>query len=961
MSANRAMVLGDTELQKDKQSIYEVSIGIDRLAYLGEHRIQGAAVVPGTAFIEMAMAASVEEYGVGRCYLGLVEFHEALFLPEQGERLVRLVLTREISHGASFRIISIPQGAVFTEGEYTVHVTGEISQQDPVYIAESMGEPVSSIILRCGELLSARRHTELLSRKGFIFGPAFQQILRIWCGDHEALGEINLPDSLLAQAGSYYFHPALLDACLQVCAGALPENLRNNAYLPVGVEKFCLFQAPPKRLWSHVLFRPIISPETDSIYADIRIMDETGELVAEFSGLQLQRFDRVAPCAVREGIEDYFYKLDWIRTAVTALAADHVSTMNTKEPWIILTADNGAGLFIAEALQERGLFGVIVTPGEYFSKIDNFHYRLCPGNEEHYKRLFEELKSSSLEPHRLLYLTDFTKPGAIAGAQPFTCTTVVDRCSSLLALGHVLSLRDTFFDIKISLVSRGANAIGSDETVDPAETALWGLAGVMAQEYSHLWGGRIDLGQESLTLNKTVLTDVLLQGNNESQLAFRFGECFSSRLVRYRPESGTKDLFHARSDRCYLITGGLGGLGIAVANWLVKQGVRHLVLVGRTVMPEREDWGELSETSKSYRATHDVLALEKLGAKVYLPTADVSDRKQVESLFAQLAVVAPPICGIVHAAGTVSDQLLDNLNYHSLVSVMESKVSGAWLLHEQSLSLDLDFFVLFSSVSTLIGTPGQGNYSSANAFMDGLAAMRCQDGLPALSINWGPWEATGMTDQFSSSHFTETGMRPLKPEQGCQALGMLLADVQAPAQTVVAGFDWDLFRNSGLLTPLGNLLEGFCATDSDGKYDDEDSQSTTQLDRLDARSGLPAGIQTFDDVAAYLRQQVGEVLGLSEVQTIDLREPLLNYGFESLMALRLRNILENDLKQVLPATLVFDYPTIGELAAYIESKLGIEKNDIKMNSSDGDAQALMLEMLEEVERLPDDGGSSRSA
>ncbi len=956
MNGNSSAISGhDGSVDVDQYDlVYEVSLGISHFPFLGDHRIQGAVVVPGAAFLEMGFAAAIEVYGAQSCCLGNVEFHEALFLPEQGQRSMRLQICDSADQYANFRVISVPEGMGFDTEEFTVHVTG-LMQGKSLDASTAVAEEQSmvEVLASCTEHLSGEEHVEGLRDKGFGFGPAFQQVRKMWCGEQVALGEIALPDHLHAEAGSYYFHPALLDACLQVCAGALPEKLRNHAYLPVGVERFELFQTPPARLWSHVVLQNNSGTESNSLNANIRVLDDTGELIAEIVGLKIQRFDRVAPCAVREGLANYLYDLDWVKLSKAGRIMRNPIDAQVGSRWILFGASGQAGLRLSSELENRGQTCILVAPGDGFTKISDQHYRIWAGNKQHYERLFEELGMSSSERYNVLYLSDFAEIGDGIDDPAESIPSIPDRCFSLLTLVQSLVSRGTSLESRLWLVTSGGCSVEESDQVNLADAALSGLSRVIAQEYPRLWGGALDLAGKECEGDEKLLIDEVLHPDGGPRVAFRSGDRYVQRLVCDDDTHQKETAFRARADRTYLISGGLGGVGLEIASWLVKQGARHLALTSRRQLPERAVWSELSDTSDEYHRTSAVSALERLGAKVYLPVTDVSDSRQVRSMFARLAGEAPPICGIIHAAGVIKDHPLAEMDYPSLAAVMDAKVAGAWSLHEQSLGLDLDFFVLFSSISAVLGTPGQGNYAAANAFMDALAVFRRRSGVPALSINWGPWDAIGMTAGMDQSSFTRLGLQPLKQEQGCQALGMLLGKEGAPPQKVVAGFDWHLFRQSELERGLQPLLDGLADPESDTVTIDRPAVVGIRPEPASPAPMQASGFRSLDDITAYLKRQVSTVLGLDGSQSIDPSEPLLNYGFESLMAVRLRNMLENDLKQTLPATLVFDYPTLGDLAAYIESKIPGQAREALEHPIDEESQAAMLRMLEEVEQSAD--------
>jgi NAD(P)-dependent dehydrogenase (short-subunit alcohol dehydrogenase family) len=232
-----------------------------------------------------------------------------------------------------------------------------------------------------------------------------------------------------------------------------------------------------------------------------------------------------------------------------------------------------------------------------------------------------------------------------------------------------------------------------------------------------------------------------------------------------------------RADGRYLITGGLGGLGLAVARWLVAQGARHLALVGRR---------------RPSAATLDTIgALEQAGVEVLVLQADIACEADVERVFATLRAAGPALRGVIHAAGVLDDGMLGQQTWERFTPVLAPKLAGAWLLDQATRTLPLDFFVLFSSSSALLGAAGQANYAAANAALDALAQRRRAAGLPALSVNWGAWDEVGMVaalDERDRRRFALRGIELITLEAGLRTLQRLLA--QDAPQIAVLPISW---------------------------------------------------------------------------------------------------------------------------------------------------------------------------
>ncbi|MDQ3928332.1 MAG: SDR family NAD(P)-dependent oxidoreductase, partial [Chloroflexota bacterium] len=341
-----------------------------------------------------------------------------------------------------------------------------------------------------------------------------------------------------------------------------------------------------------------------------------------------------------------------------------------------------------------------------------------------------------------------------------------------------------------------------------------------------------------------------------------------------------------RADGCYLITGGLGGLGLRVAHWLVERGARHLILMGRR-SPDED-------------ARVQVRNLEEMGAKVIVMKVDVADREQLSKALATLDA-RYPLRGVIHAAGVLDDAALQGQSWERFARVLAPKALGAWHLHALTQDSPLDFFVLFSSVAALLGTMGQANYAAANAFLDALAYYRRAHGLPGIAIDWGAWSEIGAAAK-RMGQMKLKGMGVIAPEQGIEILERLLG--QASPRVGVVPIDWPQF---GANSPLLSEFRSAARPEEQLRY------SGTFVDQLAA---APVA-ERRALLNAHIQAQVAQVLGHGDHKAIPLTRGFAELGMDSLTSLELRTRLQNTLSCKLPSTLAFDYPTVEAVVNYL--------------------------------------------
>jgi NADP-dependent 3-hydroxy acid dehydrogenase YdfG/acyl carrier protein len=338
---------------------------------------------------------------------------------------------------------------------------------------------------------------------------------------------------------------------------------------------------------------------------------------------------------------------------------------------------------------------------------------------------------------------------------------------------------------------------------------------------------------------------------------------------------------------------------------MVEQGARQLVLTGR-----RSASTEIQETLRQ---------LEQKDVKVLIAQADVSNEADMVRVLEAVKASMPPLRGIIHAAGVLDDKILLQQNWERFSRVMAPKVKGAWNLHTLTRDLPLDFFVLFSSAASLLGSPGQGNYAAANSFMDVLAHHRLAQGLPGLSINWGSWAEVGMAASLTTRHQAANatlGMDNIAPQQGLQVLKQVLG--QVPSQIGVLPINWSVLKQQlsvrGQLPPL--LFELFAKTQTQ-----EETVASVQRSDILPRLSQAQNGDRLNFLVVYLQEQITKVLGFGTVLTLDPQQRLLELGLDSLMAVQLKNSIAADLEVNVPIEKFIDGSSIVQLAKLLLEKL----------------------------------------
>jgi len=580
--------------------------------------------------------------------------------------------------------------------------------------------------------------------------------------------------------------------------------------------------------------------------------------------------------------------------------------------WLIFADAQGIAQQLATLIRASGEACILVFQGQAYEKIDEQSFRIDPTRPEH---ILEAVNTNQRGLRGVVHCWSLDAVGA-------DTLTVADLdMANQQGCGSTLHLVQALVRAKISqqlwLVTQGAVSVTIGEQNSKiqnlqgvAQSPLWGLGKVIDLEHPEINCVLVDLDPETTNdLKAQALFEEIGSKTPENQIAFRDNARYVARLVR-RPLPEQPQSVTLRRDGTYLITGGLGVLGLRVAQWMIEQGARHLVLMGRRGASNQ---------------VQDILTqMEQAGAQVRVARADVSMPADTAKVLTEIKASMPPLRGIVHAAAVFGFQTIEELEWSTFESVLRPKVLGTWVLHQLTQEMSLEFFVNFSSMTSVWGSKRQSHYVAANHFLDSWSHYRRGLGLPALSINWGPWAGGMMTTEFQSE-LARMGIKLLPPERAIGALEYLLGSDRV--QTTVAQVDWNIFKSLYEVTGTRLLLEQLTEVPTE-KEASSVPKSTTILQHLENASAK----ERWEWLISYIQGEVAKILGFPLSQLPDTQQGFAQMGIDSLMTVDLRNRLQTNLGRSLPSTLAFDYPNIELLAGYVFNEVFGSEKPIKKHA-----------------------------
>ncbi|SCF29375.1 Acyl transferase domain-containing protein [Micromonospora echinospora] len=467
------------------------------------------------------------------------------------------------------------------------------------------------------------------------------------------------------------------------------------------------------------------------------------------------------------------------------------------------------------------------------------------------------------------------------------------------------AMTDRDVTARLWCATRGAVGVADgDAPASPRQAALWGLGRVAALEQSARWAGLVDLPATVDGPTATRLAGLLTGGTAEDQLAVRETGVFVRRLAP-AVTAGEPEPWQPRGT--VLVTGGTGALGGHVARWVATAGAERVVLTSR-------------RGTDTPGAAELLAELESLGADCRVVRADAADRTAMTALVAELRREGPPLRAVVHAAGVSEVVPLAETTLEDLAYVVGPKLVGAELLDELLDGVELDAFVLFSSIAAVWGSGGQGAYAAGNAYLDAFALRRRARGLPATSVAWGPWTESGMFDDTAPEQLRRRGLRVMPP--GVAMAGLRHALDAGDTCVTVADVDWATFhplftalRPSPLLADLPAVRELTA-----GPAEPVGAPAAVGRDLLAELRPLPAA-ERRGTLLEMVRVTAAKVLGHATADAVDTDRGFLDLGFDSLTAVELRNLLGAETGHELSTTVVFDYPTPADLAGHLYDEL----------------------------------------
>lgn len=831
----------------DEQCFKKILTGSE--FYMRDHVIGGENMLPGSVYIEMARAAGDLANKAGKVIaIKDIVWARPVTVSEEPKEITVSLFPE--GNDVEFEISGVTQS-----GNNIIHSQGKLIygtlEDEPGHIN------IEEIKSRCTTDKDIDTFYDEFAKKGFNYGDGMRAVKTLVCNTGEALSLLELPSEYEAAVDGFILHPVLVDGAFQTAAGITGIAKDGVMYLPYAIGHIDIKGIPGKKCYAYVKFN---ESEVDLIKNNIWLLDEDGRIIAVIKDFVVRA---ATPNGEKAGVSMIYFKNSW-----ESLAVEKVKELPVEGPVMLFDIDDLLfKSFVKRFGKERA---ILVTPGQAFADRGDNVYEIDPADGEDYVRLTKQLKNRGIIPAAIVHMWSKVEEESYKNKLKYMQKMGV---YSLLNLTKALMQFKGKTGVKILYIYKQGNAI------EPLHAAIGGFAKTLSMENPAFNLRAVGI-KGSMDKNNLVQTICDEFGSDifEAEVLYDCGERFVKHIKEFK-EDGKDVTLPIKEKGVYLITGGMGGLGVIFAQYLAKNFKAKVVLTGRSPLnPEKQK--RLDEIKKFTQGS------------TYIP-ADISCKESVFELVSKIEASIGRIDGIIHAAGVIRDSFIFKKTVDEMEDVLAPKVYGTVWLDEAVRDHNPGFFVMFSSTAGVTGNIGQCDYAYANSFMDNYAQARTDENPSSktLSINWPYWQDGGMQldAQTISSIKADIGMVSLSTDSGIKA------------------FEDGLKSSCPQLMVIEGNREKIIKSFTTSSRETGEATKTIELDEKE-RAELKQKAQEF------LKALLAAEIGLPQSR-IDEKEALEEYGIDSVMVMNLSRELGEHFGQI-PKTLFYEYKTIAELSEY---------------------------------------------
>lgn len=872
---------------------------------LGEHKIFDNYVLPGTSYVEMTVEACKHYYESGMLIKN-VTFNIPMILGEEEYRECHTILNKNED---GLKVVFISKDELGEE--WVEHCECEVTELVDRPTQKVDIEALKQEILQKGSSIVKER-IEGKKNSHLDLGKHWSNDDIVAKGGNEVLTKLTLAEELKNENSIYNLQVALLDNAVNEVSQGIGEGL----YLPFFYKSFKYYSHMPQEFYSYIKINTPNSKEYETITFNVQMIDLEGNIFAEVTDYIIKHVNKTAEEFAGQGKEDdKSYQLKWIKKDA-ALAKQELG----KGTVVIFKGKSPLSQKLCKQLKEK--YSVIeVEKGTTYEKLAEDKYIV--GDGEEYNQLFKALKDKSVSTILHLYTLDETCNEQFQTIEELR-EEKVKGIDSVFYITRALVNEHYSDEIHLMLITDAAYEVEENMLIKPEHRAYLAIGKVIREEYPNIKCYGIDVDTAT---DESQLVDLIEAQKDSYQVAYRDGQAYEEEFDEV--VVGKEGEIEVDKDGVYLVTGGLGGLGLAVSKYLSSKEKVKIVLTGRSPLPGKAEWFSIlgSDNEKQKGIIRSILEIEANGSQVIYKQVNVGNLEEMSNMWQEVKEEYSAIKGIFHCAGVAGDGLIITKDKSRFDQVIIPKVDGTWILGKLIEENPVDFVVLYSSMTSIFAGVGQSDYCIANNYMDAYAALLNQKGIKAIAINWPAWKEVGMAVAYGVDD-KKTFISSVTTLEAFKNLEKLMA---TPISQVLPGrvnytyLKENIDRLSFKVAPsikkeLGKL-----------KYQKGTSNKQASTAQVEIEE-----VQKSDTIEDFLLNAWCKVLGTDKIAVYDSFSRL---GGDSLMAIQLLKIIDKVYPDIVSVPDIFTYSSVVDMAEFIKEKLGENNEEEKAESKEAKEEA----------------------
>lgn len=874
--------------------------------FMSEHIIFHAAISPAAAHISMLLSAAKNVKNLKSVSIREMELRNPLIVLEGDERTVQVCIKNSSPKEAAFSIVS--RDCDEDDTDWVTHTQGRLIAQNDNFETDIKCDFDALANIKFDDDTEEILYGSMNS-SGFHLGDGFRRVTQNYNDSGKGICVIE-PLKSIPEIESYELYPGVIDSLLQtmLCIyykNQKQKNLPKNdkTIIPYYIGKITYNYIPSDKLWCYV----DINNEGDILYGAVTAFNDKGEVVIEIKEFMAKFTTKeVLLRNQKNQAKNVSYFTDWEETSFDKNAAD-----KTPVKYVVVSDDKDKFQALQAALKNDGSSEIA--------------FILIESNWD----AAESLKSIYIEEASDVKFI-YAPKNADSASEEEAILLGSKQLKDLIAFIRALDASEIKNKCKLKLLSENTQAFTEDDQINLAGSMVWGFAKVLNLEYASLFDGIVDY-------DDSISSDVLRQALAENaalEICLRNNLKYKGKLIKYndylKKQGKTKETIKIQENGSYLITGGNGPVGLAYAEALSELGARNIILMSRR--------GAAQGMEEKF------VSFKEHGTNVTFVKADVTDKDSLSQAIQSFPKDFMPIKGVVHAAGTLKDGMISEMQWEDYQLVMDPKINGAIHIAHALDTKELDFFLMVSSITSIVGNMGQSNYAIANYFMNQYAKYLTKQGVPAYSVCWGPWGGGGMAEgKAANANISAMGMEKIELEQGKDLIKEFFNE---PYHNVlVADVNWNLLNENVGNKSKSDFLSKLLAGDKSNANSGKAEQASDFLNTI-------KGLSSEEKEAVIIEEMTRRccsIMGYENTDSFDCDKAFREQGADSLMLFSIRSAINKLLDIEIDISVLYNYSTLRSLTEHIVETNFADKEQASANDTKKQTDKLLIELEELID------------